>query len=111
MGYYRNGMGPDDPNEGEKPKIEKLELNSFEELPEGEYNELIARSLAMNNRLQERQKKLHKIMNQEVGDFSNSEHDMEETYWRTAAMEQLAFFELQIVNIHKILETLIDKNK
>ena len=110
MGYYRYEMNDEEDDSSNQVNVEKLEISHFDELPEKEYEELIARSIAINNRLQIRQRKLHEIMVEEVGKFSD-EGTIEETYWRTAMMEQLAFFELQISNIHKFLEQIINKTK
>lgn len=101
MGYYRFEQEPDD-----NPEFKKISLNSLEELPPDVYKELVERSLALANRIKDRSQKLQKI----IGMNSPTPKDVEEAYWRTATVEQLAFFEMQINNLHKILENLVNNN-
>jgi hypothetical protein len=42
-------------------------------------------------------------------DFEDNPENMEAAYWRTACVEQMAFFEMQIGNIHDFLQQLMDK--
>lgn len=95
MGYYRKKENDD--------KFNKIQLESFDELPPEMYKELVERSLAIAQRLKSRSVKLHELLAEQVG-IGNSDDTMEHAYWRTSCVEQLAFFEMQISNIHKVLE-------
>ena len=96
MGYYRKEESNDD-------KFKKIKLESFDELPPDMYKESVERSLAIAQRLKSRSVKLHELLAEQVG-IGNSDETMDHAYWRTSCVEQLAFFEMQISNIHNFLE-------
>lgn len=100
MAFYRNGKQPDPDPEPNK-KIVTHYYSSFEELPEDVYKELVERSLNIAERIKERSNKLHDLLSHEVGLFDGT--TLEEAYWRTACVEQLAFMEMQITNLHSYL--------
>ena len=104
MGYYRNGNGNGEDNQKDSEPEKKVEANyyeSFEELPENVYKELVDRSLNIAERIKDRSSKLHELLSQEVGIFDGT--TLEEAYWRTACVEQIAFMEMQITNLHSYL--------
>jgi len=101
MAYYRNGTNPNPEPEDDGPKIVTKFYNSFDELPEEVYRELVERSLSIANRLKDRSEKLHTLLSDEVGDFDGT--TLEEAYWRTACVEQIAFMEMQLTNLHNYL--------
>ena len=103
MGYYRNGKN-NDSNEPESSKgkgVQKVYYSSFEELPEEVYRELVERSLNIAQRIKDRSTKLHAMLSNEVGIFDGT--TLEEAYWRTACVEQMAFMEMQMSNLHDYL--------
>lgn len=104
MGYYRNGKNnkpePEDESNPDK-KIVAQYYTSFEDLPEEVYKELVERSLNIAERIKDRSIKLHELLSQEVGIFDGT--TLEEAYWRTACVEQIAFMEMQITNLHSYL--------
>jgi hypothetical protein len=100
MGYYRNGKNNGDESEPKK-EVEAKYYESFEELPENVYKELVDRSLNIAERIKDRSNKLHELLSQEVGLFDGT--TLEEAYWRTACVEQIAFMEMQITNLHSYL--------
>jgi hypothetical protein len=100
MGYYRNGKNDKPEPEPEKEIVAKY-YSSFEELPEDVYKELVERSLNIAERIKDRSNKLHELLSQEVGLFDGT--TLEEAYWRTACVEQIAFMEMQITNLHSYL--------
>ena len=102
MAFYRkeNSNQPD-PDPDPNNKIVTHYYSSFEELPEDVYKELVQRSLNIAQRIKDRSNKLHKLLSQEVGLFDGT--TLEEAYWRTACVEQLAFMEMQITNLHSYL--------
>ena len=106
MGYHRMPKGNNDDDEDEVTFV-KMGLESLDDLPPEIYEELVKRSMSMATRLKDRSHKLHKIMQEaiQVGKL-----DLEDAYWRTACIEQMAFFEMQIGNIHHLLETIINQN-
>jgi len=100
MGYYRNG-NDEKPDPEPNKKIVAHYYSSFDELPEEVYKELVERSLNIAERIKERSIKLHELLSQEVGLFDGT--TLEEAYWRTACVEQIAFMEMQITNLHSYL--------
>ena len=103
MAFYRI----DDDEEGEEAfEVERISLRSFDELPPELYKELVSRSLTIAKRLKARSEKLHAVLAEQI-DAESKPDDMEEAYWRTACVEQMAFFEMQIGNIHDFLQKLL----
>ena len=104
MAFYRLNDDNDE-EELDSLEVKKVKLSSFEELPPEIYKELVNRSLHIAKRLRERSTKLHEALAEHVEIAEGG--DLEEAYWRTACVEQMAFFEMQIGNIHDFLQKLI----
>lgn len=100
MGYYRM----ENESEGGDGTFHKISLKKLEDLPPDIYKELVERSLALATRIKDRSDKLKTV----IGVTGEVSEAAEDAYWRTASVEQLAFFEMQINNIHKCLEDLIN---
>ena len=100
MGYYRM----EDESEGGDGEFHKISLKKLEDLPPEIYKELVERSLALATRIKDRSDKLKTVIG--ITTIEGSEA-AEDAFWRTASIEQLAFFEMQINNIHTCLEDLI----
>ena len=86
-------------------EFHKISLKKLEDLPPEIYKELVERSLALATRIKERSDKLKSVIG--ITTIEGSEA-AEDAFWRTASIEQLAFFEMQINNIHTCLEDLIN---
>ena len=108
MAFYRLNDEEDSDDE-DSPTVEKVHLTSFVQLPPELYKQLVDRSLSIAQRLKARSQKLHTMLADHV-DFEDNPENMEAAYWRTACVEQMAFFEMQIGNIHDFLQQLMDKS-
>ena len=105
MGYYRNWEEKSS-DDNDKPQVyleaTKTELNSFNELPQDVYAELMQRTLKMAERISDRRDELKEQF--DMGELKD------DAYWKTATIEQLAFLEMQIANIGTAVHFLTNKN-
>lgn len=109
MGYYRkeNELPSDDdePEMEVKLTAKMTQVNNFNELPEEIYSELMQRTLRMAERMSDRKDELQDTFANKVG-ISNINED---AYWKTAMVEQVAYLEMQIVNMGIAVHHLTNK--